>query len=57
MRNSKSPSRFAIAHRVGSGEPNHTFHPKGRQVYVINELANSVAMFDHDPETDFLIER
>ena len=41
----------------GAGPRHLTFHPNGRHVYVINELANSVTMFDHDPESGFLIER
>lgn len=41
----------------GVGPRHLTFHPGGRHVYVINELANSVTLFDHDPETGFLIER
>ena len=41
----------------GAGPRHLTFHPSGRHVYVISELANSVIMFDHDPKTGFLIER
>ena len=53
-----SPNRQAFVRTPPGAGPRHlTFHPKGRHVYVINELANSVTMFDHDPETGFLIER
>jgi 6-phosphogluconolactonase len=41
----------------GAGPRHLTFHPKSRHIYVINELANSITMFDYDPETGFLIER
>lgn len=41
----------------GAGPRHLTFHPNGRHVYVINELAESVTLMDHDPETGFLIER
>jgi 6-phosphogluconolactonase len=34
-----------------------TFHPNGRHIYVINELANSVTLFDYDTEPGILIER
>ena len=53
-----SPNRQAFVRTPPGAGPRHlTFHPKGPHVYVINELANSVTMFDHDPETGFLIER
>ena len=34
-----------------------TFHPNGRHMYVINEMGNSVTLFDYEPETGILIER
>ena len=47
-----SPNRQPFVRTPPGAGPRHlTFHPKGRHVYVINELANSVTMFDHDPET------
>jgi len=53
-----SPNRQPFVRTPPGAGPRHlTFHPKGRHVYVINELANSVTMFDYDPETGFLIER
>jgi 6-phosphogluconolactonase len=41
----------------GSGPRHLTFHPNGRQVYVINELGNSITRFDLDAESDLLHER
>lgn len=43
--------------RPGAGPRHLTFHPDGRHVYVINELQNSITMFDFLPETGMLIER
>ena len=38
--------------------PRHlTFHPRTGRLYAINELKNSVTLFDHHPDTGFLIER
>jgi 6-phosphogluconolactonase len=33
----------------GSGPRHLAFHPDGRHAYVINELANTVVVFDYDP--------
>jgi len=41
----------------GAGPRHLTFHPKGQHVYVINELANSVTMFDYTSESGMLIKR
>ncbi|QDT34566.1 lactonase family protein [Thalassoglobus polymorphus] len=41
----------------GSGPRHVTFHPNGKQVYVINELKNSVTHFDYEPESGRLTER
>jgi 6-phosphogluconolactonase len=41
----------------GSGPRHMTFHPKAKRLYVINELSNTVTLFDQEPETGFLIER
>jgi 6-phosphogluconolactonase len=41
----------------GAGPRHLVFHPGGEQVYVINELANSVTWFDYLAETGMLIER
>ncbi len=38
--------------------PRHlTFHPNGKHVYVINELGNSVTLFDYLPDSGFLSEQ
>ena len=42
---------------AGSGPRHLTFHPRSGRLYAINELLNTVTLFDHDPETGFLIER
>lgn len=34
--------------KPGSGPRHITFHPNGKRVYVINELANTVTVFDYD---------
>ncbi len=41
----------------GSGPRHLSFHPNGKRVYVINELANTVTFFDCDTENGTLIER
>lgn len=41
----------------GAGPRHLTFDPKGRHLYAINEMANSVTMFDFEPKTGVLIER
>lgn len=41
----------------GSGPRHLTFHPNGRQVYVINELANTVTCFDYAAASGSLTER
>ena len=41
----------------GAGPRHLTFHPNGKHVYVINELANSITLFDYEPESGLLIER
>lgn len=35
----------------GSGPRHLVFHPRGRHVYVLNELACTVAVFDYEPKT------
>lgn len=38
--------------------PRHlTFHPDGKRLYVINELANSITLFDYDDRNGALYER
>ena len=41
----------------GAGPRHLTFHPDGKHVYVINELANSVTVFGYDSESGMLIEQ
>jgi 6-phosphogluconolactonase len=41
----------------GAGPRHLTFHPNGKHLYAINELANSVTLFDYEAKTGFLIER
>lgn len=41
----------------GSGPRHLTFHPNGKRVYVINELANTVTLFDWKSETGTLTEQ
>ncbi|MCB1237665.1 MAG: lactonase family protein [Verrucomicrobiae bacterium] len=42
---------------AGSGPRHLTFHPKGKHLYAINELANTVAVFDYDAATGGLTEK
>jgi 6-phosphogluconolactonase len=42
---------------AGSGPRHLTFHPNGKYVYVINELKNSVTMFDYAADSGALTER
>ena len=42
---------------AGAGPRHLTFHPNGKYVYVINELGNSVTLFDQNSETGALTER
>ena len=41
----------------GAGPRHLTFHPNGKHVYVINELTNSVTLFDYASESGMLTER
>lgn len=41
---------------AGAGPRHLTFHPNGKRVYVINELANSVTVFDYDTQAGKLAE-
>lgn len=41
----------------GSGPRHLTFHPSGKLVYVINELANTIAVFDWNPSDGTLKEK
>lgn len=42
---------------AGAGPRHLTFHPNGKLVYVINELANSVSVFDYNAEAGTLAEK
>ncbi|MSQ97647.1 MAG: lactonase family protein [Gemmataceae bacterium] len=53
-----TPNRQPFVRTPPGGGPRHlTFHPKGKQVYVINELSNSVTVFDYDTDSGILIEK
>jgi len=53
-----SPNRQAFVRTVPGGGPRHmTFHPNGKVLYVINEIFNSISVFDYDFRTGVLIER
>ena len=41
----------------GSGPRHLTFHPNGRHLYAINELANTVTCFDYTAASGMLTER
>jgi 6-phosphogluconolactonase len=53
-----TPSRQPFVRTPPGAGPRHlTFHPNGKHVYVINELSNSVTLFDFDTDTGMLIEK
>jgi 6-phosphogluconolactonase len=53
-----SPNRQPFVRTPAGAGPRHlTFHPNGKHVYVINELKNSVTLFDFLAESGMLIER
>ncbi|MCA9017541.1 MAG: beta-propeller fold lactonase family protein, partial [Planctomycetaceae bacterium] len=53
-----TPSPQPFVRTIPGAGPRHlTFHPNGKQLYVINELKNSVTEFDYDPKTGTLIEQ
>jgi len=53
-----TPSRQPFVRTAPGMGPRHlTFRPNGRHVYVINEIGNSVTLFDYEPGTGGLIER
>jgi 6-phosphogluconolactonase len=41
----------------GAGPRHLTFHPNGKRVYAINELLNSVSVFDYDARSGALTEK
>jgi 6-phosphogluconolactonase len=42
---------------AGAGPRHLTFHPSGKRVYVINELLNSVTVFDYEKDSGKLTEK
>lgn len=53
-----SPAPVPFVRTVAGNGPRHlTFHPNGRLLYAINELANSITVFNHHPETGVLAEK
>lgn len=53
-----APNRQPFVRTPPGAGPRHlTFHPNGKHLYVINELGNSVTLFDYDAESGTLIER
>jgi 6-phosphogluconolactonase len=52
------PGRQAFTRTPPGAGPRHlTFAPNGKHIYVINELSNSITLFDYDAQTGILIER
>jgi 6-phosphogluconolactonase len=50
-----TPNKPAFARAPAGAGPRHlTFHPRGKHVYVINELLNSVTAFDYDADAGTL---
>jgi 6-phosphogluconolactonase len=53
-----TPNRQPFVRTPPGAGPRHlTFHPNRKHLYAINELANSVTLFDYDARTGILIER
>ena len=53
-----APNRQPFVRTIPGAGPRHlTFHPNGSHLYAINELANSVTLFDYEAKTGLLIER
>ncbi len=53
-----SPNRQPFVRTPPGAGPRHlTFHPNGRHVYVINELDNSVTVFEYESGAGMLIEQ
>ncbi|MBC7967558.1 MAG: lactonase family protein [Fuerstia sp.] len=53
-----TPNQPSFVRTPLGGGPRHlTFHPNGKFMYVINELKNSVTLFDFVPESGLLTER
>ncbi len=53
-----TPNKTPFAKSPAGAGPRHlTFHPNGKRVYVINELLNSVTVFDYDATAGTLTEK
>ncbi len=53
-----SPNEQPFVRTPPKAGPRHlTFHPNGKMLYVINELANTVTQFDYLADSGMLIER
>lgn len=53
----KPASQPFVRTAAGAGPRHLTFHPNGKHLYVINELADTVTMFDYYAATGMLIEQ
>ena len=53
-----TPAKEPAAKSPAGGGPRHlTFHPNGKRVYAINELLNSVSLYDYDAAASALTEK
>ena len=53
-----SPNQQLFVKSAPGAGPRHlTFHPNGNCVYVIDELADAVTLFDYESKNDVLTER
>jgi 6-phosphogluconolactonase len=52
-----NPAQPFVTLPPGSGPRHLTFHPNGKLVYVINELANTIGVFDWNPKDGTLKEK
>jgi 6-phosphogluconolactonase len=53
-----TPNKPPFARSPAGAGPRHlTFHPSGKRVYAINELRNSVTVFDYDADSGTLSEK
>ncbi len=53
-----TPATPSFARTPAGAGPRHlAFHPNGKHLYAINELKNSITLFDYDPESGLLTEQ
>lgn len=53
-----TPNRQPFVRTAPGAGPRHlTFHPNGRHIYVINEIGNTVTLYDYLPESGLLVEQ